>query len=267
MKALIRQAKKVPEKAASVEQDAKICEQISLPSSVPPLLRDQHRLGDIPSVYLLENWLPIETEKEILGNLRAHSRDFVQLRGKRTARFGGDVGPPYIPEVLPPWLDQLCGAVASTGAFPSQIRPNHVFVNHYQPGEGIMAHKDGPAYDPFVAILSLGAGTVFDFWHNVVDASGRGAAPALSLVVPPRSLLIFEEEAYHDHLHGIVDRRQDALQSSLANWDPNRQAAWMADGWLGKQLDSTKDDCRALNRGERYSLTIRHVPLETPEGC
>lgn len=32
---------------------------------------------------------------------------------------------------------------------------NHVLVNEYQPGQGIMAHQDGPLYTPAVAILSL----------------------------------------------------------------------------------------------------------------
>lgn len=32
-------------------------------------------------------------------------------------------------------------------------RPNHVLVNAYQPGQGIMPHEDGPLYHPAVAIL------------------------------------------------------------------------------------------------------------------
>lgn len=206
----------------------------------------------------------MDVEAEILANLRGCSKEFVQLRGRHAALFGGDVSPvdPVSTglQALPPWLDQLCRAVANTGAFTPSVPPNHVLVNHYQPGEGIMAHEDGPKYAPHAAILSLGTGVVFDFWKTVADASGRGAPPALSLVLPPRSLFIFEDEAYRDYLHGIADRDQDILKEGLqVNGDSSHRGAWIADGWLGKQSSTLGDNGATLLRGERYSLTFRHA--------
>ena len=42
--------------------------------------------------------------------------------------------------------------------------PNHVLVNEYRPGQGIMAHEDGAAYFPIVATVSLGAPIVLDIY-------------------------------------------------------------------------------------------------------
>jgi alkylated DNA repair protein alkB family protein 6 len=41
-------------------------------------------------------------------------------------------------------------------------QPNHVLVNEYKPGQGIMPHEDGDAYAPVVATVSLGAPLCLD---------------------------------------------------------------------------------------------------------
>eukprot|EP00746_Dinoflagellata_sp_MGD_P139282 gnl/MRDRNA2_/MRDRNA2_72762_c0_seq1.p1 gnl/MRDRNA2_/MRDRNA2_72762_c0~~gnl/MRDRNA2_/MRDRNA2_72762_c0_seq1.p1 ORF type:complete len:413 (-),score=67.63 gnl/MRDRNA2_/MRDRNA2_72762_c0_seq1:63-1190(-) len=137
--------------------------------------------------------------------------------------------------------------------------PNHVLMNHYQPGDGIVAHKDGPNYEPVVATLSLGAGIVFHFL--------RYDSPAISLVLPPRSLLIFEEGAYQTYQHNICSQNHDKLQEDvIANWDSRHRAAWLADGWLGKQLQHEQVNSSILLRRERISLTFRHVKNYTARG-
>lgn len=37
------------------------------------------------------------------------------------------------------WLEQICGRVSDLGAFGDK-RANHVLVNEYQPGQGIMVN-------------------------------------------------------------------------------------------------------------------------------
>ena len=51
----------------------------------------------------------------------------------------------------------------------SGLTPNHVILNKYRPGDGIMPHKDGPAYYPLVCILSLNAGIILNIWENLED--------------------------------------------------------------------------------------------------
>ena len=43
---------------------------------------------------------------------------------------------------------------------------NHILVNRYGEGVGIMPHSDGPLYHPHVAILSLGSSCLFDFYQD-----------------------------------------------------------------------------------------------------
>eukprot|EP00441_Pelagodinium_beii_P019835 CAMPEP_0197657768 /NCGR_PEP_ID=MMETSP1338-20131121/44833_1 /TAXON_ID=43686 ORGANISM="Pelagodinium beii, Strain RCC1491" /NCGR_SAMPLE_ID=MMETSP1338 /ASSEMBLY_ACC=CAM_ASM_000754 /LENGTH=253 /DNA_ID=CAMNT_0043234217 /DNA_START=222 /DNA_END=980 /DNA_ORIENTATION=- len=174
-----------------------------------------------PSVMLMEEWLPPEAEAVLLGNLQARHADFVQLRGKRTAMYGGKPGPSFEPEALPSWLQKLCESVSASSAMEEV--PNHVLVNQYQAGEGIMPHTDGPAYLPRAAILSLGSAVVFEFWRDHAHAK-TGESP-VSLLLPPRSLLVFEAEAYTSHLHGIADRRFDELQG-VANWTAEAQSRY-----------------------------------------
>lgn len=296
MKALIRKAKQDGERkgdagAVATKQAPEATLEVptvlhSLPETgLPPILPAHAavRSGSVQPVWLLEEWIPAALEQEILAALRGpHDKEFVQLRGKRTAKFGGDPGPPFAQEPLPPWLDQLCAAVAVAleaggdaplGGGRAAGRPNHVLVNQYRPGEGIMPHTDGPAYERWAAILSLNSAAVFDFWRDHSHAAS-GAPAALSLLVPPRSLLIFTGEAYSSHLHGIADRRIDDLEDGrVANWTAESSARWWLPGegqpeWARRQLDKPPEQPRigdaappcAMSREERLSLTIRHVP-------
>lgn len=82
---------------------------------------------------------------------------------------------------------------------------------------GIQPHQDGPAYFPVVAILSLGSSVVMDFTphsrlslctNNVKEDNSNGATSDIekdecldnhhpfSVLLMPRSLLIFKDEAY-----------------------------------------------------------------------
>ncbi|CAL5423703.1 unnamed protein product [Camellia sinensis] len=129
---------------------------------------------------------------------------------------------------LPPWLKRVTERIFEESClFSSAI--NHVLINEYLPNQGIMAHQDGPAYFPVVAILSLGSPVVMDFTphsslqlctntltNNVDDKLSDGAFDGetekwlddhlpFSVLLMPRSLLIFKDKAYSDYLHGIKD--------------------------------------------------------------
>mmetsp|Transcript_1448 Transcript_1448/g.2498 ORF Transcript_1448/g.2498 Transcript_1448/m.2498 type:complete len:313 (-) Transcript_1448:8-946(-) len=282
MKALIRKAKEdgrsrngIPASKLPTSErqaaDGPVERPLPLPAALAPV-GEQHRIGNVPSVWLVEEWLPMEVEAQLLENLRARSGDFIQLRGKRTARFGGDPGPPFNPEPLPGWLVQICSALeGAVGYECNDARgPNHVLVNRYQPGEGIMPHTDGPAYDPRAAILALGSATVFDFWRDHAHAAGNEGPSALSLLLPPRSLLVFADEAYGAHLHGIAARRYDELDEDVVNWTADSRQRWdpnsvEAPDWVRRQIEGSSTRSCGLRREERYSLTCRHVPLSQAE--
>ncbi len=124
-----------------------------------------------------------------------------------------------------------------------------MLVNEYRPGQGIMAHEDGPAYAPVVATVSLGAAVVLD----VYEKSERGervetaSIPKFRILQEPRSLLITTDQAYTSFTHGIapVSTDGDLGPSTVANWS-----------LLGAP-DLYESGTSA--RGVRISLTYRDV--------
>lgn len=68
-----------------------------------------------------------------------------------------------------------------------------------------------------------------------------------SLMLEPRSLLILQEDCYHNLLHGIDEKSSDVVSKDMINVDRCSAA----------ELNNE------LTRGTRISLTIRHVPKTT----
>ncbi|CAH2060424.1 unnamed protein product, partial [Thlaspi arvense] len=95
--------------------------------------------------------------------------------------------------------------------FPSAI--NHVLINEYHPDQGIMPHQDGPAYFPVVIDFSphlrlrSGDDGISRDQGSVAESCEpeRNNHSLFSVLMMPRSLLIFKNEAYSDFLHGISD--------------------------------------------------------------
>lgn len=125
-------------------------------------------------------------------------------------------------------------------------RPNHVLINEYPPGIGIMPHKDGAAYHPVVCTISLGASLCLDIYKNKDDGV-LDPQPACRVLQEPRSLLISTNDIYTEYLHGIADVEQDVDLSAetVANWDMLRAPEAFANG--------------ENQRATRTSLTYRDV--------
>lgn len=92
--------------------------------------------------------------------------------GRRLQNLGGIIHKQgLISAPLPSWLQPLVARLAAETGIYGNVggdvgQPNHVLVNAYQPGEGILPHEDGPLYHPAVAILGLGAPAVVRFAHK-----------------------------------------------------------------------------------------------------
>ena len=136
---------------------------------------------------------------------------------------------------LAPFLQRVVDRLAALDIFPRL--PNHVLVNEYKPGQGIMPHTDGPLYTPVIATISLQAHTVIDF------QDAHGDAPRFSVLLQPRSLFLVADALYTG-LHGIAERTTDVLDEKVVNLHACKEVV------VGQQLE----------RGVRVSLTIRNVP-------
>ncbi|KAF2125641.1 hypothetical protein P153DRAFT_359989 [Dothidotthia symphoricarpi CBS 119687] len=110
-------------------------------------------------------------------------------------------------------------------------QPNHVLINEYNTGEGIMPHEDGDAYAPVVATVSLGSAICLNLTTRPIDAATKRASdvkeePTTKYNIPtrivqePRSLLIITGTAYQDLLHGIdaLDIDENLNAETVANW-------------------------------------------------
>lgn len=125
-------------------------------------------------------------------------------------------------------------------------RPNHVLINEYPPGIGIMPHKDGAAYHPVVCTVSLGASLCLNIYRSKDDGA-LDPEPAYRILQEPRSLLISTDDIYNEYLHGIADIEQDVDLSAdtIVNWDMLRAPEILANG--------------QNQRATRTSLTYRDV--------
>jgi alkylated DNA repair protein alkB homolog 6 len=142
-------------------------------------------------------------------------------------------------ENMPGPLQRLVDAFVAQGIFQAEEPPNHVLVNEYHPGQGILPHTDGPAYASRTATLSLGSDVLIDFTPRPNCRQDNHQQPQLWL--EKGSLVVFQESAYLDYCHGIADR---VLEETVSDCCLNKAAG------------------ETISRGYRISLTFRrkHAP-------
>ncbi|XP_073497769.1 alpha-ketoglutarate-dependent dioxygenase alkB homolog 6 [Phyllobates terribilis] len=205
------------------------------------------------AAYYIPEYITAEEEEYLLRQVyNAPKPKWTQLSGRKLQNWGGLPHPRgMVPEKLPPWLQTYTDKISSLEVFGGS-RANHVLVNEYNPGEGIMPHEDGPLYYPTVTTISLGSHTLLDFYLPI---SGSGSEEEnqvprteeqrrlLSLLLEPRSLFILREDLYKSYLHGIRPVTQDKLDLKVAN--------------LGQCTARAEE---TLARRTRVSLTVRLVP-------
>ncbi|PPR02292.1 hypothetical protein CVT24_011630 [Panaeolus cyanescens] len=164
----------------------------------------------------------------------------------------------------------------STGAFKNSPhgQPNHIIMNEYLPGQGIMPHEDGASYFPVVATLSLQSHTVFHYYKYREEEDGSTTctarsidkSPVLSLLLEPRSLVISSGEMYTAHLHGRVILwptpidaiEEDVVVTDVSN-NPSAVSVSNFDRLDNQSLKTAIESREPLRRSVRYSLTCRDI--------
>jgi len=69
---------------------------------------------------------------------------------------------------FPAILQCIVDVLVQRQIFTKERPPNHVLINEYDPGQGILAHTDGPAYLSRTATLSLGSDVLIDFTKKII---------------------------------------------------------------------------------------------------
>ncbi|KDQ55970.1 hypothetical protein JAAARDRAFT_36761 [Jaapia argillacea MUCL 33604] len=253
----------------------------------------QWQLQGVPAtVYYVPDFVSEQEEefmiRKILGSPRS---SWKQLSNRRLQIWGqcGDLTPSnlLLPKKMPPFLTEcpdIINRLRNTGVFEESPhgQPNHILLNEYEPGQGIMPHEDGSAYYPVVATISLASHAVFHYYryqsgHGTTDHSGaisasRGRSidpnPVLSVLLEPRSLIVTTSSLYTSHLHGIEELEEDSFTISSQDFTQG-QAAVVGSPLLPRianvdllQSASVRrvvEEGGTLRRGTRYSLTCRDV--------
>ena len=100
--------------------------------------------------------------------------------------FGGQPWKASVEQLLPPFLERLVQLLVAEGVFSAETAPNHVLINEYTGGQGLIPHTDGPLYFPRVAVLTLEGSALLEFYPTGVtlDAEeGIGEHASLGVAV------------------------------------------------------------------------------------
>jgi len=221
------------------------------------------RIGNVPSMYYIPGWCDVAQEKAFTHHADVELNGWENMRTRSSQEWGaGDrckCGRGLMREPLPPVQQQIADALHHLGIFDGALYPmNSVRINGYVPGQGIHPHCDGPVYYPKVAILSLNSPCVFNFhprsgtedcmkWDPENDVPGGhvGAGPEVSVLLEPRSLLVFGQDAFWHHRHGIEAVPSDIITDKVCNLEALLDRSYK----VGDRIDRTR----------RVSLTMRHL--------
>ena len=280
----------------------------------PGINLDDLSVSSVPTISYVSSFVSRSEAMAICAMIEAvpvdHPR-WTQLRGRRLQCWGGiplrattaAESPvktaPTVQEVLPAWLLRLCDALVEAGVFPSSEAPNHVLINRYENGEGILGHTDGPLYKARTATLSLAMSLTTQHPSLEEEPDELSSTPPLGAVMtfqrrqptsevgilpaPPvacevalldRSLVVFAGPAYMDHLHAIADRsgssNRDAEAEAVASPPPHSAGVFDT---VGESALLANAEATGLTSGDvlwrptvRYSLTFRHfIHLDGPQ--
>uniref|UniRef100_A0A914LVA9 Fe2OG dioxygenase domain-containing protein n=1 Tax=Meloidogyne incognita TaxID=6306 RepID=A0A914LVA9_MELIC len=192
-----------------------------------------------------------EAEEEILikNVYSAPKPKWRQLSNRRLQNWGGVVSQKFLlQEQLPMWLENCIDKIMKIPGdltFLPENRPNHVLVNEYLPGQGILPHTDGPAFFPKISTITLGSHALLDFYEENEEHREHVG----SVLLEPRSLILISGPAYK-LLHGIDEVTSDGISiRNLLNCNE-----------IGTTYGDTMNEFIILERKTRVSLTIRNVP-------
>ncbi|KAG0706203.1 hypothetical protein DFH29DRAFT_902608 [Suillus ampliporus] len=246
----------------------------------------EHHLQGTSGIYYIPNFISEDEEQYLLRKIEdSPKQKWKMLNKRRLQLWGGEVLQKNIlfRQDLPAFLNDfpdVLGRLKSLGAFNQSPHkgPNHVILNEYHAGQGIMPHEDGPSYHPVVATISLGSHTTFHYYrykdHDNLNVDpglmGRSVdpAPLLSLFLEPRSVVVTTRELYTMHLHGIDGVAADTFAGDGFLLLPDGSQSPIANRHMiqDKTVAGIVESGGTIERSTRYSFTCRDVEKVAASG-
>ncbi|GAO16935.1 hypothetical protein UVI_02046260 [Ustilaginoidea virens] len=259
------------------------------------------KIQGLPSTaYYIPNFVSQQEERVLLDKIATAPKPrWKQLTRRRLQTWPSDlIRDRLLDAPLPRWLEEpvvsrilslSCSAsipdddhtIEQAITLPHHIfarsphqRPNHVLVNEYSPGVGIMAHKlkwrekskahptqDGSAYWPVVCTVSLGSSLCLNL-HRSMDDGALDPTPVWRILQEPRSLLITADDLYTAYLHGIADADEDVDLSpdTIVNWSLLRDPLQYAQGRNHRQTRTSltyRDVLKVSKMGNRLDTMFK----------
>ena len=180
-----------------------------------------YRIGAVQNLFYIPDVISKANEFQLLESISigglSSKNAWVQLKNRRLQSWGKSIpGSATVDEKLPLWLSNISHALVKSGVFEMDDLPNHVLINEYDIGDGILHHTDGPMYRDIVAIFSLSSSCLMTFKRKLetheIDSSNDG--DIFSVLLRPRSLLVFNNSVYTHYMHGIANATSDVIGST-----------------------------------------------------
>lgn len=134
------------------------------------------------------DFISAEEEQYILSNI--DDKNKIVSKGRSVQEYGSKIYPEGVENEIPIWLDFLLDRLISA----KTKRARHVSITHYQNGGYITPHVDKPASGNQIIVLSLISSAEIVFTQNELRET---------IILPPRSLLILQDEARWNWFHSI----------------------------------------------------------------
>jgi len=191
----------------------------------------------IPGLTVIENFVSPDEEVTLVAScdgrlwsglgispnpeLRRRTQQYGHLFSYQYRKVLEELGP------LPDFVQPVLARIAEQDLSPP---PNHLLVNEYEAGQGIMPHTDAPSiFGPVIMSLSLISACVMRF-------TNLDTGHSVDVLLPRRSMLVMTNEARYNYKHSI-----------------------------SKELVETLPDGTSIERSRRVSFTFRQIISFTGE--
>jgi alkylated DNA repair protein alkB family protein 6 len=169
----------------------------------------KYRIGELPTAFYIPDAFDVASEQALIQAIsRCGDLGCWKVLSSRRLQLHGMI-PQGISEstTMPKWLCSILSNSNLAQLFPPEWVPNNVLINQYEEDQGILHHTDGPAYKDYVIILSLESDCCMTFKPKLrpSEIGVRADGEVMSVLLQRRSLFIFSNDLYTNHMHGISD--------------------------------------------------------------